>query len=170
MCLATVIVTAAISLLMNVSSLELVTQQDINTNRELKVAGAANLAIGFLGGILSFQSLSRSLLAHKMGSKSRMVTLVEAGVLIAVPILGSSLLSYFPKPVLGGLLLFLGLSLLSEWVYAAAFKLSKIDYLIVQLILVTSATVGFLQGLMVGWGLAAMIVIVPFYRQSHTTN
>jgi SulP family sulfate permease len=157
MCLATVGVTAAFSLLMNVSSLKLVTHQKIDINRELTIAGMGNLVIGLFGGILSFHSLSKSMLAHKMGS-NRLATLIDAGVFIVVSTLGVSLLSYCPKLVLGGLLLFLGLSLLIEWVVVAGFKLSLRDYLVVQVVLVVSATVGFLQGLTVGWIVAIGLV------------
>lgn len=159
MCLATVVVTAAISLMMNVGSLKLVTQQEIDTNRELTIAGMSNLAIGLCGGILSFHSLSKSMLAHKLGS-NRLATLIDAGVFLIVATLGVSLLSYFPKPVLGGLLLFLGLSLLIEWVVTAWFKLALRDYLVVQVVLVVSATVGFLQGLTVGWMAAIGLVAI----------
>jgi sulfate permease, SulP family len=158
MCIATVVVTATISLLMNVSGLALVTQKDINANRELKVAGVSNLLLGLLGGVLSFQSLSKSVLSYKMGNPHRLTTLIDAGVIMAVPLMGTSLLAYFPKPVLGGLLVFLGLSLLLEWVLTAWFKLSKIDYFIVQLIWIVSVAVGFLQGLTLGWLLAALLV------------
>ncbi|WP_219904765.1 SulP family inorganic anion transporter [Stenomitos frigidus] len=159
MCIATAIVTAAISLLMNVSGLELVTKRPIDLNQELKVAGATNLLLGLSGGILSFQSLSKSVLSHKLGNRDRFPTLADSGLCIILPLLGSSFLCYFPKPVLGGLLLFLGLSLLLEWVYAAWFKLSRVDYGIVQLIWMTSSTIGFLQGLTLGWLLAGGLLL-----------
>lgn len=159
MCIATVIVTAAISLLMNVSGLELVTRRAIDPNQELKVAGATNLLLGLSGGILSFQSLSKSVLSHKLGNRDRFPTLIDSSVFIILPLLGSSLLCYVPKPVLGGLLLFLGLSLLLEWVYAAWFKLARVDYLIVQLIWIVSSTIGFLQGLTLGWLLAGVLLL-----------
>jgi sulfate permease, SulP family len=159
MCIATVIVTAAISLLMNVSGLELVTRRSIDPNQELKVAGVTNLLLGLSGGILSFQSLSKSVLSHKLGNCDRFPTLIDSGLCIILPLLGSSFLGYFPKPILGGLLLFLGLSLLLEWVYAAWFKLSRADYGIVQLIWMTSGTIGFLQGLTLGWLLAGGLLL-----------
>lgn len=168
MCLATVGVTAAISLLMNVSSLKLVTQQKIDINRELTIAGMGNLAISLFGGILSFHSLSKSMLAHKMGS-NRLATLIDAGVFLVVSTLGVSLLSYCPKPVLGGLLLFLGLSLLIEWVVIAGFKLSLRDYLVVQVVLVVSATVGFVQGLTVGW-IAAIGLVALGWGQAQLSK
>jgi SulP family sulfate permease len=159
MCLATVIVTAAVSLLLNVNSMELISQRPIDPDQELKVSGLANLVIGLGGGILSYPSLSKFVLARKLGSPGRLATLIDSAVFILVPLLGSSLLGYFPKPVLGGLLLYLGLSLLWEWVYAAWFKLSRQDYLVVQLIWITSGAVGFLQGLTLGWIVAVLLLI-----------
>lgn len=163
-CMLTVVVVTAISLLLNISGLELVADREIDINRELKVAGIANLAIGLGGGIVSYHSLSKSVLAQKMGSRSRLTTLVTATVFVGCPVLGASLLAYFPKSVLGGLLLFLGLSLLMEWLYEAWFKLPRTDYLIVQLILVVSGTVGFLQGLMLGWVVAVVLFVITDSR------
>lgn len=170
MCIATVIVTAAISLLMNVTGLELVTQRPINPDQEMKIAGATNVLLGLLGGILSFQSLSKSVLSHKLGNRDRLPTLIDSGMFILLPLLGSSLLGYFPKPILGGLLLFLGVSLLLEWVYAAWFKLSRVDYCIVQIIWIVSGTVGFIQGLTVGWLLAGVLVFFNSKRLMITSN
>lgn len=167
-CMVTIAIVTAISLLLNVSGLEPVVNREIDVNRELKVAGIANIAIGLGGGILSYHSLSKSVLAHKMGSTSRFATLVTAVVFASFPLFGFSLLSYFPRSILGGLLLFLGLSLLSEWTYEAWFNLPKTDYWIVQLILVVSGAVGFLQGLIVGWIVAAVLFIVT-YSRIHTT-
>jgi len=159
-CIATIMLITALSLLLNVSGLELVTGQNIDSDRELKVAGIANLAIGLGGGILSYHSLSKSVLAQKLGSQTRLATLVGAAVFIAAAALGSSFLACFPKAVLGGLLLFLGLSLLGEWVYSAWSRLSTTDYLIVQVVWVVSGTAGFLQGLSLGWLIAAVLLLM----------
>jgi sulfate permease, SulP family len=164
MCSATVALTTAISLLMNIGGIELVANREIDSNRELKVAGIANLLVGLAGGILSFHSLSKSVLAYKMGSRTRLATLVGAVVFVGVPLLGSPLLTHFPKPVLGGLLLFLGLSLMGEWVYTAWFKLPKADFWIVQLIWVVSSIVGFLQGLILGWLVAVVLFMHQYSR------
>lgn len=144
---------------MNVSGLELVAQHKIDTNRELKIAGAINLILGLSGGILSFQSLSKSVLSHKIGKPGRLTTLIDAGVFMIVPLFGISHLAYFPKAILGGLLLFLGLSLLIKWVYVAWSKLSKFDYSVVQLIWIVSSTIGFLQGVTLGWLLVVLCVM-----------
>ncbi len=81
--------------------------------------------------------------AARIAPDRRLVGLISAGLCAACLIFGSTLLTLFPKPVLGGLLLFLGLAFLVEWVYDAWFKLPRIDYLIVLFILLAIATVGF---------------------------
>ena len=159
MCSGTVIVTAAITLMMNIKGVALVAEREIDTNYELKVAGLTNILIGLAGGILSYHSMNKSVLAYKMGSRRRLVTLISAAVFFVLPTVGAPLLSQFPKPILGGLLLYLGLSLLVKWVYSAWKTSTKLDYCVVQLIWLVSATVGFLQGLTVGWGLALLLVV-----------
>jgi len=159
MCSGTVIVTTAVALMMNVKGMAMVVEKDIDTNHELKVAGFVNVLVGCVGGILSFHSLNKSVLAYKMGGRSRLSTLVGAAMFVLLPILGTPLLNYFPKPILGGLLLYLGLSLLVEWVYRAWSRLPKVHYGMVQAIWIVSSTFGFLQGLALGWGLAVVLLV-----------
>jgi SulP family sulfate permease len=92
-----------------------------------------------------------------MGGRSRLSTLIGAAMFVLLPILGTPLLNYFPKPILGGLLLYLGLSLMVEWVYKAWNKLPKLHYSMVQVIWIVSGIFGFLQGLALGWGLAVVL-------------
>jgi SulP family sulfate permease len=60
--------------------------------------------------------------------------------------------------------MYLGLSILYEWVYETWFKLPKEDYLVILLILVVIATVGFLEGVAVGI-LVAVILFAVKYSQ-----
>jgi len=159
MCSGTVSVLTAILLLMNVKCMEVVLAKEIDVNHELKVAGGANILMGLGGGILSFQSFGRSVMAHNMGGRTRLVTLVGAATFVVLPLLCSPLLTYFPTPILGGLLLYLGSSALIEWVVRARRKLSTVDYGMVQLIWLVSAVVGFLQGLALGWAIAVGLMI-----------
>ncbi|MBD3886813.1 hypothetical protein IFO70_34820 [Phormidium tenue FACHB-886] len=48
----------------------------IDPNRELTAAGLENLAIELFGGMLSYPSLSKSVLAHKLGSKGQLTTVM----------------------------------------------------------------------------------------------
>lgn len=159
MCSVTVSAITAVLLLMNVKGMEVVIAREIDMNHELKVAGRANIIMGLVGGILSFHSFGRSIMAHKMGGHTRLVTFVGAATFVVFPLLFSPVLTYFPTTILGGLLFYLGLSALLEWVYHARKKLSTADYAMVQLIWLVSAIVGFLQGLALGWAIALAIIL-----------
>lgn len=159
MCSVTVSAITAVLLLMNVKGVEIVAAREIDMNHELKAAGSANVIMGLFGGILSFHSFGRSVLSHKMGGHTRLVTFVGAATFVALPLMFSSILTYFPTTILGGLLLYLGLSALLEWVYQARKKLSTAEYVMVQLIWLVSGIVGFLQGLALGWAITLVIII-----------
>ncbi|APR75663.1 Sulfate transporter [Minicystis rosea] len=132
-------VLAAISVLLNATGLELATEQDLDLDRELRVTGVANVVLGLVGGVPGYLSLSESTLNHKVGAKSRAPGLIAGGLSLLALLAGPATLAYFPKPILGGLLLFMGLSFLLETVYDAWFRLPRLEYGLVILILVGHA-------------------------------
>jgi len=162
--LCVIAVVGIITLLLNATSLELVTGQNIDLNRELKAAGIANLVAGLGGGMVGFHGLSDSTASYRMGGTSRLVGFVVAGLCGITFLLGRALLSYFPNLVLGGFLLFLGLDFLVTWMYDAWFKLPIADYLIMIVILVVINTVGFLEGVSLGVVLAVILFVVNYSR------
>ena len=133
-------------------------------NRELLAAGWANLAGGAGGSPVGFQALSLSALAHHLGVKSRLAGLFSALFCGAILFFASSLISYFPRPILGGLLLYLGLSFMVEWLVDARKHLPLVDYLLLWIILVIIATIGFLQGIIAGVFIATIIFVISYSR------
>lgn len=162
--IGTILIISLISLLLNASGLELAVRRDIDLNRELQSAGIANIIAGLGGSPAGYHALSFSALGHKLGSKSRLVGVCFAAVCGGTLFFGASLLCLFPKPVLGGLLLFLGLSFLTEWLYDAWFTLPKTDYILVLLILGVIGTIGFLEGVAVGVIVAVVLFVVNYSR------
>ena len=159
-----VLLAGMVALLLNATGLELVVQRDIDLDRELRAAGAANVVSGLGGGLVGFQTLARSALGHRIAPASRIVGLVSAALCAVCLWFGSTLLTVFPKPVLGGLLLFLGLAFLVEWVWDAWWKLPRFDYLVVVAILLAIATVGFLEGIGLGIAIAITLFVVNYSR------
>lgn len=155
--IASILVLSVLSLLLNSTSLELAIQRDININHELRSAGVANIFSGFVGGLIGFQALSESTLSYRLGGRGRIVGLSAAILSIVTLFTGVSLISYFPKMLVGGMLLFLGLDFLIEWVITGWSKLSKTDYFIILLILFIIGTTNFLTGF--GIGLLAMVLL-----------
>ncbi len=164
--IGTILVISIVSLLLNTTGLELTVRRDMDLNRELQSAGWANLLAGLGGGLTGYHALSLSALGHRMGTASRLVGLLVALLCGGMLLFGAPLLSLFPKPVIGGLLLFLGLAFVVEWVYDAWFKLPRAEYAIVLLIMITMPTVGILAGVGLGLVLALILFAVNYSRIS----
>jgi sulfate permease, SulP family len=162
--LATVLIIGTVSLLLNASGIELAARRDVDLNRELQAAGVANLAAGLVGSPMGYHYLGDTVLAQRVGAQGRFAGLTAAAVCGVALLFGSSLLAILPRPVLGGLLLFLGLSFLVEWVYDAWFKLPRLDYCLVLLILFVVGAVGFLEGVGVGILIAIALFVVQYGR------
>lgn len=154
---ATAALTSIISILLNSSALEIAIHQDVDLNQELRAAGIANLSTGCVGGMLGFQSLNYSKLAHDLGSRNRIAGILAAGICGLALFAGARTLSFFPKFVLGSILFNQGLNFLVEWLYDSRKKLSRSDYGVVVLIVTVMATFGYLEG--VGLGLLAAVFL-----------
>lgn len=159
-------VLSVISLLLNVSGIELATDQESDINHELRIVGISNILAGMGGSMSGFHALSLSVLGHKIGIKNRLIGLFTAFTCVITLFLGASIVSFFPKPVLGGLIMFLGLAFLVEWVYDARFKLPRTDYCIIILVLVIIGAFGFLPGVAVG----LIVTIISFAVQYSRIN
>jgi len=159
-----VVVLSLISLLLNTSALEVAVKEDIDMNRELQSTGLLNVLAGFFGSTVGYPALSMTVLAHRLNAKTRLAGVVAGLVAGGTLLFGADALSYFPKPILGGILLFMGLSFLVEWVIDARTRLPRIDYLLVLMILIAIASIGFLEGIAVGV-LAAVVMFVVSYSR-----
>lgn len=168
--IATILILSVISVLLFVSGLEIAVKQDIDLNRELITAGFANLAGGLGGSPVGYQTFALSALAHRLGAKTRLTSLISALLCGAALFFGASLISYFPRPIFGGLLLFLGLSFLVEWLVDARRSLPLMDYLLLWIILIIIATVGFLEGVGAGIFIAAILFVITYSRVNIIRN
>lgn len=158
----TVVFVGLLSLLLSNSGIELVVGRDLELNSELKAVGIANLASGLGGGMVGNQALPSTLLVHDIGASHRLTGLIAVLPSLAVLGLGSAFLSYLPKAVLGSLILYLGLTLLWQWLYQAYFKLPLQDYLTVWITVILIDTVGFLQGIVVGFVITVVLFMYHY--------
>jgi SulP family sulfate permease len=153
----TIVLLSSISFLLGASALELVAKRDLDMNKDLQKTGLTNLIVSVFGAPASYLIISDTALATQMGARSRFAG-IFMGIFIAVIFfLGGQILSYVPKFVAGGMILFIGLSLLAEWLIDARKSFPLIDYLIVISILLIIEFIGFLEG--VGAGIFASVII-----------
>jgi SulP family sulfate permease len=167
---ATLFGLSVISLLLNASGLEVIYKQDIDLDRELISAGGATLIGSFLGCIVGYQTLGLSALADRFGVKSRLAG-VFAGLFCGMALFfGASVISYFPKIVLGGLLFLLGLSFMAEWLIDSFKSLPRMDYILIWVMLFIIGYIGFLEAIGAGVVIAALLFVLSYGSVSAVKN
>jgi SulP family sulfate permease len=160
----TVMLVTMMGLLLNISGLELGSGTDIDFDREFRNAGLANTLSGLGGSAPGSHTLSLSLLCSSSGAYTRLAGLITAGVIAAVLFMGGSVLEYFPLPVLGGLLVFLGIDIMDSWLRATSRRLPLSDYLVLGVIFLVICFSGFLEGVAVGLVITVVLFIIRLSR------
>lgn len=163
------VVVSLISLLLNITALELSTGQEIDLNAELKNNGWSNLAAGAAGGVIGYPALGNTTLAYRMGARLRLNGIVIALVVGLILAVGGGVLGYVPNLVLGGMLFFVGIDFLYSWLYQTWFSMPLFDYGIVVLIALLINILGFLPGVGIGLALAVVLFVVQ-YSQTHAVR
>jgi sulfate permease, SulP family len=162
--LAVMLVVVVIALLLNITGIELVSQQDSTLDSELRTNGIANLAAALYGGMEGHLNINQTLLNRSSGANNRLAGLTTVAFSGAVLLFGSTLMAGIPRWVLGGILFMIGTKLLLEWVFVAWFKFPRLDYALILIILVSIALWGFLNGVGVGLIIACALFIFNYSR------
>jgi len=162
--IATMMVLNAISILFNYSGLELVVKEDFDLDKELRLTGYGNILAGFAGTPPGYITLSETSMAYNIGARTRLSNIIVALLCGITLIFGAKVISIFPKVILGGLLLNLGLDFLMEWLVDTWKRLQKMDYLVIVLILVVIATIGFLEGIVIGLLMSIALFVIKYSK------
>jgi SulP family sulfate permease len=160
----TMIVVSIIALLMNATSIEIAKRRDLDLDRELRVVGLMNLLAGAGGAVPGFHSFSLSLLAERLGASTRLVGIVVAGLSAAALLFGGLLLQAVPTFILGGLLTWIGISQLVEWLALSYRRIGPLEYALVILIFVIIVGVNFAVGILAGLVAAIALFAVEYGR------
>jgi sulfate permease, SulP family len=164
--IGTLIVIAVIAVLLNLTALEFAFGREIDINREMRTTGIANLLAAPAGGIIGYHTVSLSTLGRHLKGDSRLVGIVVAVFCFLAMTVGADLLGYIPRLVLGGLVMFMGLGLVNDWLVQSWRKLSRSNIAIILAILLVIETIGFLEGVAVGIAVAAGLFIMTYSNVS----
>jgi SulP family sulfate permease len=136
----------------------------VDLKHELYLNSAANLLGGACGAHTGYTALSLTMLGPKTGSDSRLVGLSAALLTGAATFFGASVLGNFPRFILGGVVLFLGVATLLDWLMYVRRQLTRVEYAMILAILLTIGLFGFLPGVGVGLGMATVVFVVKYSR------
>ena len=162
--IAAAVFVATIAILFYISGTELVLDRDLDTNQELRDAGVLHLVSGALGGIPGSHALSFTALVERMKVDARAAGLIAALVPLAAVVFGAEVVGLIPRMVVGGVLVFLGLAFIVEWVWDKRRLLPPLEYAVVWVILAAVIVWGFLIGVVIGLVLAVVLFAISYGR------
>lgn len=149
---------------MNVSAIEMALRRDLDLDRELRSVGLQNLVGGAGGGLLAFHSVPLTLLAARLRAPGTGTALVVAAICVVALVTGHTLLGHVPTPVLAAMVVWVGLSLVIDWLIRSFPRLPLWEYAIVLLIVAVIVWDGLVTGLVVGLIAAAVLFVVEYGR------
>jgi len=161
----TLVAVAGITLLgslLNTTGLAITFQQATETERDMRATGLANLASAPVGGMPGYVILSESILARQLGLKGHAPGLVAALACGTAALVGTEYLAYAPAGLMAMVVAYLGFDLLGRWLLSSLQRLSIYEYAIVILIVLVTATFGFLEALALGTLATAAIFVFTY--------
>ena len=135
-----------VCVVMNLGGVEVAANADLDWNREFRVTGWANAVTGVGGAPPGCLIATTSIRNVLFGATTRLTGLFTALALAACLVAGDTLLGFFPIPLIGGVLLFLGLHMMEAWLIGTLKRLAWADYLIILVMFATIVVFGFLEG------------------------
>lgn len=163
--IASITLIGLLSIILTISGLSLTTRKDLDVNHELEIAGLANMASGFLGGMTALPSLSISNLAYDINpAASRLIGVTAVLVGLGTFYYGMTALAHIPKMILGGLSIYIGIGFVKTWLVEGYRKFGALEYSVIPIIMVVSIFAGFLQGVLTGIVAAIILFVIKYSR------
>lgn len=148
--LVSAVIVATIGLLLSDTSLEVAWDVRADMNQDLRALGQGNLAVAAAGGLVGGISISRSVLNRAAGACGRWSGVFKSGLCLLALAGGGPVLALVPRPLLGGVLVYLGLGMLKAWLLDSRRRLPWRDHAIVVAMVGITALWGFLPAVCVG--------------------
>lgn len=144
------VIVATLGLLLSDTSLEVAWETRADINQDLRALGAGNVLVAALGGLSGGVSISRSVLNRSAGAAGRASGALKAMFCLGAMVGGGSLIALVPRPLLGGLLIYLGLGMFKAWIVDSRKRLPWSDYAVVLGMVGVTATLGFVAAVCLG--------------------
>lgn len=154
----------ALALLLDVSALEVARAKSFDLDEEFRINGAANILSAPFGGVMGKLSVNGTRLIDETGGTSRASGLIAALLTGAVAVFHVDLAHLVPAPVLGGLLIFIGLSVLSDVLFRSPARRAWSDYALALLIMAAIIHSGYLAGVILGFVGACLMFALSYSR------
>lgn len=169
--IATVSAISLFAALMNISAIEFATGHDLNLDREMRIAGGANVLVAATGGPPGYTDLASTLLLQKFGISTRGVGFCVAAVEMVGLWYAVTIAAAVPTFVAAGLILYYGFDMVKDWLISTRKVYSRREWGVVLLIVVIAVFYSFLLAILAGLLIATILFAYsyansPVVRQS----
>jgi high affinity sulfate transporter 1 len=131
----------------------------VDGNQMLFAYGAANLAAGFTGSLITGNSPSRTAAMDAAGARSQLPSLVAAGTIALVMLFFTDVLAYLPNAALAGIVANAVLSLIEVHELRDLWRMRRSDFWIAATCLVGVLALGPLRAVLIAFLLSTVDVI-----------
>jgi SulP family sulfate permease len=161
---APILVLYPVTVLMNLAAIDHQTGVDGDTDDDLRLNGLSNLLIFPFGSTASGTQLGETTLSWRLAGPSRTAAIMTALLNGVVVIVGGSLLSLIPSVLVDGMVFFLGLGFVADWLWDVRRRLPRSEYGLVVAVAVVIAAFDFSIGVVFGILVAVLLFAVRYSR------
>ena len=148
---------AMVSVVVFAPALEVAVQTRIDTNRELRATGLANLSGGLAGAMPGFHYFAVTMLARQLGVRGIWACVGVAGCSAAVLLFGAGFLGLMPLGLFAAVVGYVGLDLLRRWLWNVRHELAPREFAVTAAIVVVAIVIGLLEA--IAFGLLAAVAL-----------
>lgn len=124
--------------------------------------GGGNLLCGLICCPPGYSDAPASILYQGFGASARWMPLASSFVCLTVAFSGDWFIAYTPKVLIGATIFLFSFQLFYDWMHANVRSFGLTDYLIVCCILATVIAFGFMQGILLGIILTALLFVMRY--------
>ena len=146
----TLMLVAFVCIVMNIASLEIAVDQEMDWDHEFSVTGSTSMVAGIGGATVATIIVPASLRSKLLNANTRLTGVICACFVGAILIFGGSLLVFFPTAMIGGILVLAGLGLLDQSLKGILNGMPRSDFFIIILIFLVMLFFGLVEGVGVG--------------------
>ncbi len=150
-----------LTILLSIASLELNSKKEFELDKVVKAHGTTSFLGAIFGGFIGIISISRTTL-NQSGGGGKLSGLIASLICLAFFLGAGNILAYIPRAALGGLILFLGIGMLKQWLWDQRHVVSKIELAQIFLILFLVANFGYLYGFAAGMIISCFIFVITY--------
>ncbi len=162
--IAAIVLISGIAMLLNETGVEVATRTRLDFNHDMRNTGIGNIIVGLGGGMAGYPLLGLSVLNYRIGVSSRFVGLLTALFTLFILFYGAGVLAMFPRWVVAGILFYLALDFLFEWLIDSRHTCSFLEYLLILVIMTGIVSLGILEGIALGVVIMTMVFVYSYSR------